>query len=97
LKEILGGLGMASAFDPERADFSGISQEHLFVSDVVHNAVIKVIEKGTEAAAATAVIGAGSALPVGPVLDVKADRPFLFAIYDRGTNATLFQGRVLKP
>jgi serpin B len=97
LKETLSGLGMESAFSSAKADFTGITADPLFVSDIAHQAVIKVTEKGTEAAAATAVVAGTTGIPGGPSVDVKVDRPFLFAVYDRGTKTTLFQGRVLKP
>ena len=82
------------------ADFSGISEEPLKISEVVHKAFVEVNEEGTEAAAATAVgmvlsTGLGSKPPEPKVF--KADHPFLFFIRDRKTNAVLFSGRVLDP
>ena len=57
LKEPLADLGMAEAFDPGKADFSGMTTaEKLFISAVLHKAFVAVDEKGTEAAAATAVV-----------------------------------------
>ena len=53
------------------------------------------IEKGTEAAAATAVIVGKTSAP--PPVELTADRPFDFAIIDRPTGATLFVGRVVDP
>jgi serpin B len=97
LVELLAALGMPSAFDPARADFSGITaEERLFISDVIHQANIDVDEAGTEAAAATAVVMRDSGAPGDPVsLDV--DRPFLFALRDLPTGAVLFLGRVVDP
>jgi serpin B len=96
LADVLGALGMPSAFDPNRADFSGITaQEALFISDVVHQANIDVDEKGTEAAAATAVVLRGTASPGQVTLTV--DRPFLFVLRDVPTGAALFLGRVSDP
>jgi len=89
----LKALGMHAAFD--NADFSGISDSPLFISGVVHQANISVDTRGTEAAAATAVMMDVSA-PYGEV-EVHANRPFLFAIRDRATGAILFLGHVTDP
>ena len=67
----------------------------LLPTDVVHQAVVSVDEKGTVAAAATAMMMAGGA-PAEP-LEFTVDRPFLFVIADTTTGAPLFLGRVLDP
>jgi serpin B len=97
LKVLLQALGMPSAFIYGTADFSGMDGTHnLFISNVFHDAFINVAEKGTEAAAATAVVvGAGSAAPMGLVVD--ATRPFIYFLYDQPTGAILFMGRVQDP
>jgi serpin B len=97
LASVLAGMGMPLAFDPSRADFSGITtQEQLYISRVVHQANIAVDEKGTEATAATAVqIEASVASQQQVTLHV--DRPFLFAVRDTDTGAILFLGRVVDP
>ncbi|MFO7532040.1 MAG: serpin family protein [Candidatus Limnocylindrales bacterium] len=96
LATILAALGMPTAFG-DAADFSGITTaERLAISNVVHQANIDVDEKGTEAAAATAVairLTSGSSDPV----TVRLDRPFLFALRDVPTGAILFLGRVGDP
>ena len=66
-----------------------------FISDVVHQANIDVDEKGTTAAAATAVVMRATASPEHVALQV--DRPFLFALRDVPTGAVLFLGRVSDP
>lgn len=88
----LEALGMQAAFGD--ADFSGISKSmSLFISDVVHEATITVDEKGTEAAAATAVVMQESSAPEGTVID----RPFMFAIQHQPSGTILFMGRVVEP
>jgi serpin B len=91
-------LGMGDAFDPQFADFSGISdEEDLMITDVLHKATITVDEEGTEAAAATAVIiGVTSAMPEDPI-SLVVDRPFMFMIRHQPTNTILFMGRVIQP
>lgn len=94
-------LGIGSAFDKERADFSGMTGgRDLYVTTVIQKTFIKVDEKSTEAAAATgAVLGPTAAVarePEQPVV-VRADRPFLFVIHQRRSGAILFIGRVSDP
>lgn len=99
LGQALSALGMSDAFDANLADFSGMTgARDLVISNVLQKALVEVDEKGTEAAAATAVvIGVTSApAPEDPQI-IKIDHPFLFFIRDRETNATLFMGRVLNP
>lgn len=100
LAKALETLGLKDAFDPERADFSGMDgRAHwLYVSAVLHKAYIEVNEKGTEAAAATAVVVAARAMRVEePPREFRADHPFLFLIRDSATGSILFMGRVAKP
>lgn len=98
LNDVLTSLGMTLAFDPVRADFSGMStQERLFLSAVVHKAFVDVNEEGTEAAAATAVEAkATSEQPEKPV-EFRADHPFVFLIRDNQTSTILFLGRLVNP
>jgi serine protease inhibitor len=96
LNDDLIALGMPTAFDSGAADFSGMTdQERLFIALVAHQANITVDEKGTEAAAATAVAIAGSVPP--PPIAMTLDRPFLFALRDRATSAILFLGQIVDP
>ena len=68
---------MPIAFQPDRADFSGMDgSQNLYISDVLHKAFISLDEFGTEAAAATAVVVGVTSMPAEPV-DLKIDRPFL--------------------
>ncbi len=98
LRGPLQALGMRTAFS-EAADFSGITEDQdLQVDRVVQQAHIEVDERGTTAAAATgATIRLVSAvMPTSPV-ELRADRPFLFAVRDRASGALLFLGRVTDP
>jgi serpin B len=97
LKPVLCGLHAELAFSDE-ADFGGIGEEPLKISEVVHKAFVEVNEEGTEAAAATAVgmvLCAGVTGPPPRPVVFRADHPFLFFIRDRRTNAVLFSGCVL--
>jgi serpin B len=97
LEDLLQALGMTSAFISGQADFSGMDgTQNLYISKVLHKAFIDVGEKGTEAAAATAVVmnDLGIALTG---LSIYANRPFLYFLRDQPTGAILFMGRVLNP
>lgn len=97
LNDILSALGMPIAFTDD-ADFSGMADAPLSISDVLHKAYIKVDESGTEAAAATAVVvGVTSVQVPQEVIALRIDRPFIYVIYDQRTNTLLFMGRVLNP
>lgn len=101
LNDTLAQLGMPTAFVFGEADFSGMTDdEKLYISDVVHQANITVDEKGTEAAAATAVMEAAGAAPgedeVQP-LEIDVDRPFTFWLRDTVTGVVIFTGRVNNP
>lgn len=100
LGDALKAMGMPLAFDPAKADFSGMNggKEPLWIGEVIHKAFVDVNEEGTEAAAATAVVMPGAALrdPAPPVV-FRADHPFLFFIRDTRTGCILFAGRVADP
>lgn len=86
-------LGMTDAFDGS-ADLSGINGSGgLYVSGIMHSAFVSVSEKGTEAAAATAVVVGETSVPVVED-EVKIDKPFIFVIRDNVTDVPLFMGRV---
>ena len=94
LRVVLSAMGMPLAFDYTKADFGNITiSERLFVKQAFHKAYILVNEEGTEAAAASFMIPAPSALP--QVL--RIDRPFIFIISDVPTGTVLFAGRVVNP
>jgi serpin B len=99
LKEPLQALGIRLPFDAKRADLRGIADAELSVSAVVHQAVLKVSEEGTEASGATgAVIGLRSLRPSQPPpVRFVADRPFLFLLREAKTGEVLFLGRLTRP
>ena len=100
LAHTLHDMGMELPFNPDKADFSGMSPKRLYISDVIHQTFLKVDEEGSEAAGATAVImnvtSAGPE-PPPPPFQMVLDRPFIFAIVDRPTNTILFLGRMVNP
>jgi serpin B len=99
LADVLAKMGMPLLFQRGRADLSGIiASNDLYISKVVHKAYVDVYEEGTEAAAATAVVGVRMAAmrpAANPVF--RADHPFVFAIRDNKTGSLLFLGRVANP
>ena len=96
LHSVLTAMGMTDAFTPN-ADFTGISKEKpLFISEVVHKAMVGVDENGVEAAAATAVVLTGTGIPT-EIKQVNVNRPFFFGIYDQPTSTWLFLGHVTDP
>lgn len=98
LSTVLMRLGIVDAFSAAAADLGGITAaERLCVDKVVHMAHIAVDERGTEAAAATAVVARTAAAFGGVPVTVTVDRPFLFAITDTVTGLPLFLGRVTDP
>ncbi|WP_395739660.1 serpin family protein [Prosthecobacter sp.] len=105
LSGMLRAMGMATAFDQPRgsADFDAMApwrtEDYLFISNVLHKTFLEIDEKGTEAAAATVMMMAGgcAGFERPKPLEIKADRPFLFAIQHAMSGACLFLGRVGDP
>ena len=97
LKPALSAMGMARAFDPGKADFSGFTggKNDLYLSRVLHKAFLEVNEEGSEAAAASA--GVLNVRSARIVPEMRLDRPFLFLIRDTATGVLLFLGRVGDP
>lgn len=95
LKPALQALGMRQAFE-EHADLSGLATGSRLLIDVAqHEAVVKVNEEGTQAAAATRVTAVPVSLHYYP--EFRADRPFLFLVRDVDTGVVLFLGRFSQP
>ncbi len=100
LNETLQSMGIKDAFDPARADFSGMDgRPHwLCLSAVLHKAYIDVNEQGTEAAASTAVaVRATVVLREDLPREFRADHPFVFLLRDSTSGSILFMGRVSEP
>lgn len=107
MSDVLQSLGLRRAFvnpgKKDGADFSGISEgtdptHKVYIGGVLHKSWVEVTEKGTEAAAATAVVMVTSAarqaeqtVPFTPVF--RADRPFIFIVRDVQSGVILFIGR----
>lgn len=96
LKDTLSMMGMPDAFDLNYADFTGMTAlRELVIDEAYHKGFISVDEKGTEAAAATAVVI--TLTGEGTTLSITIDRPFIYLIRDIQTKAILFIGRVMNP
>jgi serpin B len=101
----LRAIGVKSAFDDPAgsANFDRIAprlpDDYLALAEIFHQTFVAVDEEGTEAAAATAATMltlAAAAAPPRPI-EVRVDRPFLFAIQHRASGACLFLGRITDP
>ncbi len=105
LSRALQSLGLKTAFDQPRgsANFDRMAPRrpdaYLAISEVMHKAFLALDEDGTEAAASTAVVMAMRSMIVKPrqPVEVRVDRPFLFAIQHVASGACLFLGRVSDP
>ena len=96
LGQSLRELGIRAVFDPERADFSPLSDMAAFLSQVRHAARVKADEEGVEAAAYTVMMVAGAAMPPEERVELTLDRPFVFVL--KGNDgAPLFVGVVETP
>jgi serpin B len=105
LSQNLKALGMKTAFDDPSgsANFDRMAprrpDDYLYISEVFHKTFLALDEKGTEAAAATAVamFRATAVFEKPKPIEVRVDRPFLFAIQHRPSGACLFLGKVTDP
>ena len=94
LKDVLRALGVADAFDADKADFAPLTDGDAVVSSVMQAARVKIDEEGVEAAAYTEIVAADSGpMELPPVVEMNLNRPFLFAIFD-GNDVPLFVGTV---
>ncbi len=96
-------MGIRQAFDPNHADFSGVTETRLFIGDAIQKAWLETNEKGTAAAAVTAfemdLVNQSQALgpPPPPPVIFHANHPFLYLIRDVKSGAIIFMGRMVKP
>lgn len=96
MKPTMQAMGVSQPFDPDKADFSVMSPEKLFITQVVQKTFVQFDEEGVEAAAVTAgVVGLTSA-PMDPPMDFIADRPYAYVILDKN-GMPLFLGIVRDP
>ena len=98
LVDVLKGMGMELVFEESLADFSEMVDLdaiglNVFISDILHASFIEVDEKGTEAAAATAVEMKLESASLPPTV-VEFNRPFLFLIEEPETGTILFMGHL---
>jgi serpin B len=106
LTKALSSLGMADAFDCEQATF-GLMLPPVYlrdhptcIGDVIQKTFVEVNEKGTEAAAVTAVgvlITGTGFITRPPPIEFIVDRPYFVAIRDDKTGALLFLGQIVDP
>ncbi|XP_028631464.1 serpin B4-like isoform X2 [Grammomys surdaster] len=89
-------MGMVDAFNPQKADFSGMSStQGLMVSNALHKSFVEVNEEGAEASAAIGV--EVNKLSVQMTKDVNCNHPFLFIIRHNSTKSILFFGKMSSP
>lgn len=93
LNDMLKNIGLKTAFDANKAQFEKMfDYGNMWFTDVMHKTYITVDEKGTEAAALTAIGMGGSSRPPEP-LELKFNKPFYFAVSDNVSGEILFMGR----
>ena len=92
LNDILSAMGMPKAFNGSLADFSALSNIPLALALVKQDAIIKVDEEGTEAAAVSIAVFEKTSAG-GPEFSFHADHPFLYLITESSTGAILFAGK----
>ena len=102
LNDPLIALGLGDAFSGA-ADFSGLIEGagpgDLAISKVLQKTFLDIDEKGTEAAAATAIMMERTAIfiPEEEPVEFRADHPFLIALRHKSTGTVMFMGRVEAP
>lgn len=100
LADALCAAGIRALFDPDRADLTGLTPVRpAWVSKVIHQAVLRIDERGLEGAAATSVAVHARALgpPPAEPLPVEVNRPFLLVVGHPRTGSIYFLARVTDP
>ncbi|XP_031622703.1 leukocyte elastase inhibitor-like [Contarinia nasturtii] len=94
LNDILIKMGMNEMFK-KTANLSGLlsTDEPLFVSHVIHKATIEINERLTEATAASGI----SSRTLSGTGIFRAEHPFMYYVWDRETNTTIFSGCIKNP
>lgn len=93
LNDMLMNIGIQSAFEPKAAQFEKMFDSgKMWITETIHKTFINVDEKGTEAAAVTAISMGTSSIPPEPT-EIKFDKPFYFVIRDNTSGEVLFMGR----
>jgi len=91
LETILQDMGVKKAFS-DVADFSAMGEPSVMVDRVIHKTHIELDRKGTKAAAATAVVAKESSMHIESPIEIRMDRPFVYALVDNTTGIPLFIG-----
>lgn len=97
MKELMESMGIRDLFDNDEVNLSGISDQPVSISEVMHKAAIDVDEKGTEATAATSLAKSFTTLVDDKPFNLVVNRPFIFAIEEKKSNAMLFVGKISNP
>ncbi|MCF8231746.1 MAG: serpin family protein [Bacteroidales bacterium] len=97
MKDLVSGMGLEKLFHQSKADLSGISDQQVAISEMMHKAAIDVDEEGTEASAATSLAISFTTLVEDNPFNLIVNRPFIFAIEEKRSNTLLFIGKMTRP
>ena len=90
MKPILQKMGVHEVFTTQ-ADLSKIANE-TYVTQIIHEVVVKLDENGTEAAAATAIMTNSFSVGESKGIIFNANHPFYYAIIHVPSHLNLFSG-----
>nr|NLD41329.1 serpin family protein [Actinomycetales bacterium] len=93
---VLRDLGYSAIFDPAAQPFAGITDSELVVTGAAQQAVLRVNEEGTVAAAVTEVMAGATSLPT-PAHEFVADRPFVMTVFELDYGWDIFQATIRDP